>query len=347
MGTVQRDPLKLGRVRRKAISDDSRSLVTARPLYEQHAIPLLVEPVVPGLRLVEWARDNTVYVSELLSQHRALLFRGFEPVTVDSFAAFVDATSVGERLEYRDRTTPRTTKGNRVYTSTIHPADQRIDPHNEGTYWSRWPGKLFLACMVEPKEGGETPIGDVRRVLANIPEEIRARFIAKNWMLVRNYNDGFGLPWQEVFQSDSKADVEDYCSRNDIRYEWKTGDRLRTAQVRPPIRKHPVTGEEVWFNHAAFFHYTSLEDQMRSALVAEFGEAGLPYNTCYGDGTAIEPETAACLRAAYEKEKIVFPWRRGDVALLDNMSVYHAREPYKGERAVIVAMSDTVVPDSA
>jgi hypothetical protein len=29
------------------------------------------------------------------------------------------------------------------------------------------------------------------------------------------------------------------------------------------------------------------------------------------------------------------------------MSVYHAREPYKGERAVIVAMSDTVVPDSA
>lgn len=337
---------KLGRVHRRAIQDDRRSLVSVRPLAEPHAIPVLLEPTIAGTDLIEWARSARDYVDELLLRHRALLFRGFKPIDVAGFGAFVAATS-RERLEYRDRTTPRTTKGDRLYTSTIHPADQRIDPHNEGTYWRRWPAKLYLACMVAPDTGGETPIGDVRRVLQNIPEEVRARFAAKRWMLVRNYNDGFGLPWQEVFQTSSKAEVESYCKENDILFEWKAGDRLRTRQIRSAVRTHPITGEHVWFNHAAFFHYTSLDAQLGSALLAEFGEAGLPYNTYYGDGSPIEHETAAVLRAAYAKEKVSFPWRRGDVVLIDNMSIYHAREAYTGEREVLVAMADTIVPEAS
>ena len=35
-----------------------------------------------------------------------------------------------------------------------------------------------------------------------------------------------------------------------MQYEWMPGDRLRTRQIRPPIQKHPQTGETVWFNHA-------------------------------------------------------------------------------------------------
>lgn len=83
---------------------------------------------------------------------------------------------------------------------------------------------------------------------------------------------------------------------------------------------------------------------MRSALLAEFGEAGLPYNTYYGDGSPIEPETAAVVRAAYEAERVSFPWQRGDVMLIDNMSIYHARESYTGDREVLVAMADAIVP---
>jgi alpha-ketoglutarate-dependent taurine dioxygenase len=328
-----------------ATHDELRSRVSVRPLADQHAIPLLVEPTERDVDLIEWARSSREYVEELLLRHRALLFRGFKTLDVAGFGAFVDATS-RERLEYRDRTTPRTTKGDRLYTSTIHPADQRIEPHNEGTYWRRWPAKLYLTCVVAPDSGGETPIGDVRRVLQNIPEEIKARFAAKRWMLVRNYNDGFGLPWEEVFQTTSKAEVEQYCKQNDIRFEWKSGGRLRTAQIRPAVRNHPRTGEEVWFNHAAFFHYTSLEEQARAALLAEFGEAGLPYNTYYGDGSRIQPETAAVLRTAYAKEKVSFRWRQGDVVLIDNLSIYHAREAYAGKREVLVAMADTVVPEA-
>ncbi len=58
--------------------------------------------------------------------------------------------------------------------------------------------------------------------------------------------------------------------------------------------------------------------------------------------TELTPEVAEHLREAYRKEKITFPWKTGDVLLLDNMSVAHSREPYRGERKVIVAMTEPV-----
>ena len=45
---------------------------------------------------------------------------------------------------------------------------------------------------------------------------------------------------------------------------------------------------------------------------------------------------------AYRAEKVAYPWEQGDVLLLDNMSVAHARDPYKGERKVVVAMVEPV-----
>ena len=185
-------------------------------------------------------------------------------------------------------------------------------------------------------------IADVRNVYQRIDPAIKQRFEEKGWMLSRNFNDGFGLPWQEVFQTDSKENVEQYCRANDIQFEWKDKGRLRTRQVRPSARKHPTTGEMVWFNHAAFFHYTSLEDDIREALLSELGQNELPYNTFYGDGSPIEDEVAEHLRQIYEAETVMFPWHKGDIMLIDNMSMTHARQPYAGDREVIVAMTDAV-----
>jgi alpha-ketoglutarate-dependent taurine dioxygenase len=106
------------------------------------------------------------------------------------------------------------------------------------------------------------------------------------------------------------------------------------------VRRHPVSGEPVWFNHGAFFHFSSHEPAVREGLLASFGEDGLPYNTFYGDGTPIEDGVVAAIRAAYEEEKVIFPWQRGDVLLLDNMTVAHGREPYRGDREIVVAMVD-------
>jgi alpha-ketoglutarate-dependent taurine dioxygenase len=310
------------------------------PLSEGDTLPWLIEPAMPGLSLSEWAAANRNGVDDLLARHRALLFRGFGVDSAQELDRFVSATSRGDKLSYRDRTTPRTVEGDRIYTSTVHPADQQIRLHNEGTYWIRWPMKLYFSCAKVAAQGGETPIADVRRVYQHIQPEIRERFEDAQMMLVRNYNDGFGLSWEETYQTHDRAEVEAYCVQNRIEFEWKDGGRLRTRQVRPAIRLHPKSGEPVWFNHVAFFHHTSLEPDVRDVLLSEFGEDGLPYDSRYGDGSPIEAEVIAHLRDAYARERVVFPWQQGDALLLDNMSVAHGRETYQGERRILVAMTE-------
>lgn len=331
---------QFGALRRKAVSLSEEGLIRTRPLLEDKHIPILVEPTVPGLDLTAWAQSNRAQLDDLLLKHRALLFRGFGVGSVEELQRFIQASSDGERLEYRDRSSPRHEVGDNVYTSTDYPANQRIFLHNEGTYWLTWPLKIYFCCLKAPEQGGATPIADTRRIFERIEPAIRERFLEKKVLYVRNYNDGFGLRWQSSYQTEDPGEVDRYCREKEIETEWKPGDRLRTRQVRDAVAVHPRTGEPVWFNHMTFFHVSTLEPQIREALLAEFAEEELPYNTYYGDGTPIEPEVLDHIRAIYLDEKIIFPWQEKDVLMLDNMAVAHAREAYEGERLVVVGMSE-------
>src|SRR6185295_14100684 len=95
---------------------------------------------------------------------------------------------------------------------------------------------------------------------------------------------------------------------------------------------HPNTGEEVWFNHAAFFHVSTLDPIVRDVLLETIGEENLPNNTYYGDGSPIESSVLEEIRAAYAQEIVAFPWQEGDILMLDNMLVAHGRSPYSGPR---------------
>jgi len=332
-------------LRRKSMTASQEDWVKLSPLFEDKHIPTLVSPTIDDLDLVAWGKNNRSYIETLLKEHRALLFRGFNIHDVDPFEAFVLGTSDGSLLEYRDRTTPRHSEGGqseRVYISTVYPSEHSIKPHNEGSYWLKWARKLYFCALVTPDTGGETPIYDVRKVYERIPDSIKAKFEEKKWMLIRNYNDGFGLPWEEVYQTKDPKAVESYCGENNIEFEWQDETRLRTKSVRQAIHQHPDTGEKLWFNHAAFYHHSSLEVEMRKALLAEFALDELPYSSFYGDGTEISAEDIAQINAAYEAEKVAFLWQKGDILLLDNSSIAHGREPYTGDRRIVVGMTEPI-----
>ncbi len=328
------------RGRRKAVSTSQKDWVSLHPLLKDRAIPMVVEPKVEGLKLAEWTASNKDYVESLLWEHRALLFRGFDSGGIAGFEAFVEAASSSDRLEYKDRSTPRNDFGDRIYNATTYPADQTINLHNEGTYWTKWARKIFFGCITNAETGGETPIGDVHKVYQRIDPAIREEFERRQVLYVRNFNHGFGLDWQEVYQSEDPAQVEAYCRENAIDFEWFEGGRLRTRQVRPAVRKHPVSGEPVWFNHAAFFNVEAHDPAMRDTLLNELGEQDLPYNTFYGDGGSIPPEVVHHILEAYAAERVTFRWQEGDVALYDNTRIAHGREPYTGERLTVVAMTE-------
>jgi len=152
--------------------------------------------------------------------------------------------------------------------------------------------------------------------------------------------DNLGLSWQEAFQTDDRGIVEDHCRREAIEFEWKDENRLRTKQIRPAVRTHPRTGDEIWFNHAVFFNVHSLAPAARDALRVGFDDFDLPFNTFYGDGSAIEASVIEQIYEIYRQEQVAFDWQLGDILMLDNMLVAHGREPFVAPREIAVAMAD-------
>jgi alpha-ketoglutarate-dependent taurine dioxygenase len=329
----------IGKVERKVVRLSAEELVTTGHLNQKQLLPQVIQPHMGRLDIAEWASNNRTEIDRSLRRYGGILFRGFGLKSVVEFERFIRAIS-GEALEYKERSSPRSQIGERIYTSTDHPPDKSIFLHNEQSYNLVFPMKIFFFCIKTPEQLGATPIADTRRVFGRILNETRERLMKRKYRYVRNFGEGFGLSWQEAFQTTRRSEVEEYCRAYRIEYEWRAGNRLRTEQVREVAARHPETGEWVWFNHLTFFHISTLDEQAQEVLRREVAEECLPNNTYYGDGSAIEEEVMRQLREAYEREKVRFDWEEGDVLMLDNMLVAHGREPYIGERTIAVGMAE-------
>lgn len=307
-------------------------------LCTDSALLALVTPREDGAPLAV-LRDDWPAIAARLPLCGAILMRGFAVAGAEEFRNFV--ADLGQPLlSYEFGSTPRTQLGSGVYTSTEYPAHQTIPLHNEQSYTREWPLKIFFHCVQPAQQGGDTPIGDSRRIYRRIDAALRARFADKGLLYVRNYGNGFDVPWQQVFNTGERAVVEAYCRRHDIAWEWKSDGELRTRQRCQAVAEHPHTRERVWFNQAHLFHVSHLGDDLRDVLLDAVGEADLPRNVYYGDGTAIEDEALAQVRAVLAECEVRFPWRAGDVLLLDNMLTAHGRTPFSGPRRVVVAMTE-------
>ncbi|CAM2068742.1 TauD/TfdA family dioxygenase [Sulfidibacter corallicola] len=331
----------LTRGRRRKVGDD-RELVRRSFIPGLEALPLVLEPAFPGLDLVRWLETHRADLDKWLHGHGAVLLRGFPGlVSGDTrvFEAVSDVLADGDLLPYVYRSTPRTRVGDRhLYTSTEYPADQEIPLHNENAYASVWPLRIWFFAAVTADRGGATPIADSRAVWRAIPPEVRERFATRGVMYIRNYGE-IDLPWQVAFQTEARDEVETFCRGRGIEWHWGAGDRLQTRQICQGVAQHPVTGDPVWFNQAHLFHPSALAAEVREGLCQALGSEGLPRDARYGDGSPIEDEALAAIRAAFAEASRSFPWRLGDLLILDNMLTAHGRHPFEGRRRVLVGMA--------
>jgi alpha-ketoglutarate-dependent taurine dioxygenase len=318
---------------------------TNQPSGQERALPYVVTPGPGEAKDTASLAARRPMVRERLLEHGAVLLRGFDIDDVDGFDATVRALA-GPPLTYHERSSPRSTIKGQVYTSTDYPEAEEIFLHNENSYQAAWPLSLFFYCVRPPATLGATPLADTRRILASINPDVREEFAARGWMVVRNFTDSFGLPWQQTFNTTDRDEVTAYCARNGVETEWLDGNGLRTKARRQAVHHHPTTGEAVWFNHLTFFHVTTLAEDVCMGLRAMLAEEDLPTNTYYGDGGTIPDEVVAHLRDCYRAASRRFDWQLGDVLMVDNMLSSHGREPFTGPRKIAVAMAEPSTGDS-
>ena len=289
----------------------------------------------------EWLSAMKSDLRRALDTEGAVLIRGI-PVRDEADFGRIRDVVIRQRAEYKEQATPRTSFGDDVYSSTDFPADQRIMLHNENSYTLSFPGSLLFGCLESAEEGGATPVADCRKVLRAIPADLVHRFREAGWTLVRNYTDYYGLGWRKAFNTDDPDDVLRYCADNGIGATWEEDGRLRTVQRRSALIRHPRLGDELWFNHVAFWNIWSLDEELRHGLLGFLTEDELPYNTFFGDGEPLKEQELNDLVAAYEAATVRETWQPGDVMLVDNLLAAHGRDPYRGKRRILVAMGEVI-----
>jgi alpha-ketoglutarate-dependent taurine dioxygenase len=310
-------------------------------LEPSQRMPLVIEPGHTEMDHFAWVADHRTPVEKKLLLHGAVLFRNFAIHSNEDFRSFIDPL-VDEVMRHPEMVSGRQEVGNGVYTPTRYPPDRQIAPHNEHSASLTFPGKLAFWCQLPAAHDGETPIIDTRNVYKRIDPRVRDKFERLGWMWVRNYDHLAGRGWQAAFQTDSRSEVESYCDKNGILYEWKSDNELRTRRVRPAVIQHPVTGDFSWFNHITFFHISTLPSDIQALVRSTYREADFPNNTYYGDGSPIEDEIVTNLREAYRLETVSFRWQKGDVLLIDNILTAHARNSFSGQRQILLILANPV-----
>jgi natural product biosynthesis luciferase-like monooxygenase protein len=331
------------RGKRRGVDLARVSLVKTGYLLPFEPSPLVIEPDAHDVDLAEWANSHRDFIEAKLLDAGALLFRGFHVTSARDFEQFAFACCAELFSDYGDL--PREEVSGKVYGSTPYPAELTILFHNESSHLHRWPLKIWFYCAKAARRGGETPIVDCRKVYSLLPPAIRTRFEREGVMYVRNYTEGLDVSWQEFFRTGDRAALEDYCRRVGMEFQWHGDNSLRTRKVCPAVALHPKTGEAVFFNQIQAHHVSCLEPGVRQSLSTLFSEEELPRNVYYGNGAAIEDSVVAEIRDIYSRAAITFPWQEGDILMLDNMLIAHARNPFVGPRKIMVAMGEMISPE--
>ncbi|BBD60572.1 taurine catabolism dioxygenase TauD/TfdA [Nostoc sp. HK-01] len=325
-------------IKRQALNLVQDELIKLEHFINSKDLPLVISPDINNVDLTGWADANRKFIEDKLLLNGAILFRGFNITTALEFGRF--GLAICSELFNENGEHPRTSLNGKVYTPVFYPSDRKLLWHNENSFNHRWPKKILFGCRQPAAQGGETPIVDSRQVFQRLNPKIREKFIEKQVMYVRNYGNGLGLNWETVFQTKNRSEVEAICQQNFVNFVWKPDGSLRTISVRPAVAKHPQTGEITWFNQAQHWHPACLDTQTRESLLSSFSEADLPRNCYYGDGNIIEDSVMAEICEIYQELEVTFPWKQGDILLLDNLLTAHARNPFIGERQLLVAMGD-------
>jgi len=304
--------------------------------FEGFASPLVITPTGDA-DLRTWFEAHRPLIKEELHRSGAMLFRDWRVDTAADFYEVMSALS-DQTLDYTQRTSPRSQVINKVYTSTDYPPDQEIQPHNESSYASTWPLVIAFFCLTEPATGGETPITDNREMVKHLSQRTIDLLEKKGVSYTRNMLDWLGLSWQEVYQTDDKSKVEALLKKDGMQFQWVDESHLRVSWQRPAFQTHPVLQTKGWFNHAYFYHRLNQDPRLLDLVE----ETDLPFIIRMGDQSEITESIYQELKQAYQAATITFPWKKGDVLILDNMLFSHARRSFTGQRKILVSMAEPV-----
>lgn len=301
--------------------------------------------------LIQKLFHNKQQIQQLLLKHGALLFRDMPVTSASQFSNVIETFNFGKFVNYIGGDSPRVIVEKQVYTSTEAPPSFRILLHQELSYIKNFPNHIYFFCEIAPQDRGETVIADARRVHQALDPEVKKIFHEKGLTYISHYHYKSKImnlinpshkSWIDVFETNDKAEVEKKCLENDFQWRWMHNDWLEIKQTRPALLEHPLTKDTVWFNQAHLYDFNPQHLGWLNYIGAKilyFRKDKLLHDITFANGERIPRKYLSHIMDVLSENTIAFPWKKGDVMVLDNILAMHGRAPFTGKRRILAAMT--------
>ncbi|KAI3671605.1 hypothetical protein L1987_87344 [Smallanthus sonchifolius] len=277
------------------------------------------------------------WLESLLLKSGAILFRGFPVTSPSDFNAVIEAFGFPELL-YVGGIAPRTQVVGRVYTANESPLDKEIPFHHEMAYVPNYPTKLFFFCEEEPGIGGETPIV-LSHIIYEKMKERHPDFVAKleehglRYIQIVGDNDDPSFytksSWKSLYKTDDKNIAEERAAKVGVKLEWMGNTAKNITNPLPAIKFDKESRRKTWFNTlAGSYNGPATEKTDTRNASAEVG-----------NGDPVDDDAMKDLLKILEEECVAIPWKKGDVLLVNNLTVLHGRRPLiKPPRRILASL---------
>ncbi|MGN9846712.1 TauD/TfdA family dioxygenase [Nonomuraea sp. H19] len=320
--------------------DQALDLPISMPIRDRGVTMMPPTILSPEESAFDWLLDAADHIRSTVRTRGAALIRGL-PIREPADLTIVRKILGVEPYRATELFGQRTVYSDGVASPIEWPTDRELCPYQEETFSAVVPSIALTACVRPPEAGGETCLADSRELLHHLPDELARRFQELGWTLTRVFREEFGMKWSEAFGVDSFDALIELFAQIGIDHDWVSKGGLRTVRRRRATVVHPKTGEECWFNQAAFFNSASLEPRDLAVLRRAFGP-DLPMETGYGDGSPLTEDEVSAIQDAYAKTAAAVRWQAGDLIVADNVLTAQGRRPYKGNPLFFTYLGDPV-----
>ncbi len=316
--------------------------VKGQQTINHQVFPLVLQCRTPDANIAEsadWVRARGDELLHQVTQHGAILFRGFPMASPQDFDAFITAFKLTNFPYYESLSNAvRVNWTERVFSANEAPPEVTIFFHHEMAQTPVFPAKLFFFCQQPADEGGETPICRSDVLFERLAEKCPrfARDCEEKGLQYTNVmpaeNDpksGMGRSWQSTLGAQTRDEAERRLQSLGYSWQWLPDGCLRaTTPVLPAVRK-VSPGRKTFFNQliAAFRGWKDARNDPAEAIR-------------FGDGTPLDRDAVGVAIDLADELTFDIPWQRGDAVLVDNFLTMHGRRTFRGTRKVLASLAD-------
>ena len=308
------------------------------------SLPLVLKPKINNPTSndrLAFVKDHKKELLHLVNLHGAVLLRGWGKSSNIDFSNITHALEKDNNFNMSCSAGPRIEVAPRVFTANEAPPEDKIPFHHEMAQCDNPPAFVLFFCNTPSSFGGNTPLissYQACKFLRDNYPDTAEKLISKGVRYIRvlpkntDPTNALGKSWKDTYMTSDKLEVEQIMKKHGHLFSWHVDDFLKTISKKMSTIISHYNGGEVFFAAAE----TTFKLGNKKIDISSPSKA-----ICFGDGSELDDDSVNALFELgkfMEKTCTTWQWESGDVLIIDNATVMHARNDFTPPRKILASL---------